>query len=86
MLLALPIGRTLNPIITASDAEANKTSLSVIGPTPLWIILTCISSVDSFWNESVKASTEPSTSPLRIMFNSWKSPKAIRRPISSKVI
>ncbi len=84
--LALPIGRTLNPIIIASDAEANKTSDSVIGPTPLWMIFTCISSVESFWNESVNASTEPSTSPFKITFNSLKSPRAIRLPISSKVM
>ena len=32
---ALPIGLTLNPIIIASDADANNTSLSVIAPTPL---------------------------------------------------
>ena len=33
--LALPVGLTLNPIIIASEAEASKTSLSVIAPTPL---------------------------------------------------
>jgi hypothetical protein len=49
----------------ASEAVANKTSLSVIAPTPLCNIFTWISSVDNFWKESVKASTEPSTSPLR---------------------
>ncbi len=84
--LALPIGLTLKPIIIASDADAKSTSLSVIAPTPLWIIFTCISSVESFRKESVNASTEPSTSPLRITFNSLKSPNAILRPISSKVI
>ena len=69
----------------ASEAVANKTSLSVIAPTPLCKIFTWISSVDSFWKESVKASTEPSTSPLRMIFNSLKSPRAILRPISSSV-
>ena len=33
--LALPIGRTLNPTTMASEAEANKTSLSVMAPTAL---------------------------------------------------
>ena len=78
-------GRTLNPTIIASDAVANKTSDSVIAPTPLCKIFTWISSVDNFWKESVSASTEPSTSPFSMMFNSLKSPKAIRLPISSKV-
>ena len=85
MVLAFPCGRTLKPTIIASDAVANNTSLSVIAPTPLCKILTWISSVDSFWNESVKASTEPSTSPFKIIFNSLKSPSAILRPISAKV-
>ena len=56
-----------------------------MAPTPLCKIFTCISSVDNFWKESVNASTEPSTSPFKIMFNSLKSPKAILRPISSNV-
>ena len=38
--LALPVGLTLNPIIIASEADANKTSLSVIAPTALCIIFT----------------------------------------------
>jgi len=38
--LALSVGLTLNPTIIASDAEASKTSDSVIAPTPLKIILT----------------------------------------------
>ena len=57
-----------------------------MAPTALCIIFTCISSVDNFKKESVNASTDPSTSPLRIIFNSLKSPSAILRPISSKVI
>ena len=83
--LALSVGLTLNPTIIASDAEASKTSDSVIAPTPLKIILTWISSVDKFSNESVSASTDPSTSPLIITFNSLKSPIAILLPISSRV-
>ena len=56
-----------------------------MAPTALWTILMWISSVESFWKESDRASTEPSTSPLRIIFNSLKSPKAILLPISSRV-
>ena len=82
----MPTGRTLNPTIIASEADANNTSDSVIAPTPLWMMLTCISSVDNFWNESVNASTDPSTSPFNMMLSSLKSPRAIRLPISSKVI
>ena len=67
---ALPAGLTLNPIIMASDADANNTSDSVIAPTPLCIIFTKISSVDSLENESESASTEPSTSPLSIILSS----------------
>jgi hypothetical protein len=52
----------------ASEADANITSVSVIAPTFVynidWI------SVDNLENESDNASTEPSTSPLRITFNS----------------
>jgi hypothetical protein len=48
----------------ASEADANITSVSVIAPTPLCIILIWISSVDNLENESDNASTEPSTSPL----------------------
>ena len=39
IILALPVGLTLNPTIIASDAEANKTSDSVIAPTALCTIL-----------------------------------------------
>ena len=38
--LALTVGLTLKPIIIASEAEANKTSDSVIAPTALNIIFT----------------------------------------------
>jgi len=85
IILALDCGRTLNPTIIASEAVANKTSDSVIAPTPLCKMLTCISSVDNFWKESVSASTEPSTSPFKIMFSSLKSPNAILLPISANV-
>jgi hypothetical protein len=44
----------------ASEAEANITSVSVIAPTPLY-------NIDLVGeNESDNASTEPSTSPLKL--------------------
>ena len=49
-------------------------------------MFTSISPVDSFCSESVSASTDPSTSPLSMMLSSLNSPKAIRLPISSRVI
>ena len=85
ILPAAPEGRTWNPTIIASEAAARETSDSEIAPTPLWITFTWICSVDNLINESLNASTEPSTSPLTMMFNSWKLPKAIRRPNSSNV-
>ena len=69
----------------ASDAAASDTSDSEICPTPLWMTFTCICSVESLMSESLNASTEPSTSPLTMMFSSWKSPRASRRPTSSSV-
>ena len=85
-LFACIDGRTLKPIMMASDALARVTSLSVMAPTPLCITLITISSVLNFCNESLKASTEPSTSPLIITFSSLKFPSASLRPISSSVI
>ena len=49
-------------------------------------MFTSISPVESFCSESVSASTDPSTSPLSMMLSSLNSPKAIRLPISSRVI
>jgi hypothetical protein len=37
--LSLPAGRTLNPIMIASEADANITSVSVIAPTPCIILI-----------------------------------------------
>ena len=46
--------------------------------------LTCTFSVLSLMNESLRASIEPSVSPLTMMFNSWNSPRAIRCEMSSR--
>ena len=86
IFLALAEGRTLKPITMASEAVASNTSDSDMAPTPLCIIRIAISSVESFSNESAKASTDPSTSPFNIKFNSLKLPRAKRRPISSSVM
>ena len=72
-------------MIIALDAAANVISDSDICPTALCNTLICISGVDSLISESLKASTDPSTSPFTTKFNSWKLPTAIRRPISSRV-
>jgi len=59
MIAALLSGLTLNPMTTALDAAARIMSVSVIAPTPLWITLTLISSVDNFSSEFRRASMEP---------------------------
>ena len=84
ILRAVPVGRTLNPTMIASEAAASITSLSLMAPTAPWITFTWIFSVDSLMSESLIASTEPSTSALTMIFNSLKSPIARRRPISSR--
>ena len=45
---ALRSGRTLKPIMTAFEAEASKTSVSVMAPTPLLMTWMRTLSVDSF--------------------------------------
>jgi len=62
-----PVGRTLNPKITAfSLASARERSLSVTPPTPELMICTFTSSFLSFANEPLSASKEPATSALRM--------------------
>ena len=50
----------------APAASASFMSLSVIAPEAAWIIFTATSSLDNFNNESLKASTEPLESALKI--------------------
>ena len=50
--LAETDGLTWKPIIIALEAEAKRTSESVIWPTPLWITFTWIWSVVNFKKES----------------------------------
>lgn len=60
-------------MMIAPAASASLTSLSVIAPDAAWIILTATSSLDNFNSESLKASTDPFESALKIRFNSFKS-------------
>jgi len=45
---ALRSGRTLKPMMIASEATAKSTSFSVIAPTPEWITRIRTFSVESF--------------------------------------
>src|SRR5579859_230423 len=68
---ALRSGRTLNPMIMAFDAEASNTSVSVMAPTPVCRTLILTFSLESFESESASTSTEPCTSPLRMIGSSF---------------
>ena len=61
---ALRSGRTLKPMMMASDADASSTSDSLIAPTPDRRILIFTLSVLSFASESASTSAEPCTSAL----------------------
>ena len=67
---ALLSGRTLKPMMMALAVDASMTSVSVIAPTPPWIVRTRTSSLDSFSSDWRTASTEPCTSALMIRFRS----------------
>ncbi len=64
---ALRSGRTLKPMMMAFDADASSTSLSVMAPTPECSTLMRTFSFESLASESASTSTEPCTSPLRMM-------------------
>ena len=70
-------GLTLNPITMAFEAAPKVTSVSVIAPTAPWITLTLISSVESFSKDCLIASTEPWTSALTTIDNSFTLPSWI---------
>ena len=55
----------------AFDAEASSTSLSVMAPTPERKTLSRTLSFESLASKSVSTSTEPPTSPLRMMLSSF---------------
>ena len=61
---AAPSARTLKPMMRAFEAAASCTSEMVMPPTPLAMILTATSSVESLFNASRSASALPCTSVL----------------------
>src|SRR3989338_4191169 len=71
---ALGSGRTLKAMMTALEAEASSTSVSLIAPTPAWTILTLTFSVLNFSSCSLKASPAPPTSAFRISGSSLTVP------------
>ncbi len=80
------LGRTLKPIIMASETAARDTSDSVIVPVAACTILIFTSSLDSLTRDSVRASMEPWTSALRIRFKSLTSPSCIFSKRLSRLI
>ena len=67
-------GRTLKPMMTASEAAASITSDSVMPPTPSRITRTVTCSCGSFAISSASASSEPATSALMTRLSSASSP------------
>ncbi len=79
-------GRTLKPMMTASDATARLTSFSVMAPTPRSMTRRSTSSPTSMLSSaSSSASTEPETSPLRMRRSSSTSPFSMRARMSSRL-
>ena len=60
------MGFTLKPMMIAPDAMARLTSVSVMAPTPLWMICISTASVESRLRASPIASRVPRASPLRM--------------------
>ena len=73
---AFASGRTLKPMMIAPSMPASMTSFSVTAPTPLWIVRTCTSLLESFSSDCLTASTEPCTSALMMMLRSLTSPSS----------
>ncbi len=61
----------------ALEVEASSTSLSLMAPAPAWMTFRRTSEVLSFSREVFRASTEPCTSALMMIFSSWISPSLI---------
>ena len=76
-LCAAALGRTWNPTIRALEAEASRTSPSLMAPAAAWMTSSFTSEVDSLWREDFSASTEPATSALMMTFSSWIWPSLI---------
>ena len=78
-------GRTLKPMIIASEAAASITSDSLMPPVWAWMTLTGTCSCGSLAISSSSASSEPETSALRTMLSSLSSPSLARWKTSSRV-
>src|SRR5919112_1530344 len=80
---ASPTGRTLKPMMIASDAAASMTSDSLMPPTPERMTLTATSSWGSLAISSCSASAEPATSALTSRLSSFSSPAWMSLKMSS---
>ncbi len=74
---ACPAGRTLKPMMIASEALARFTSFSVMPPTPVWMTFTFTCSVLTSVRALTSASMDPCTSALTTSLSSWTSPACI---------
>ena len=78
-------GRTLKPMMIASEAEASITSDSLMPPVCEWMMLIATRSCGTFAISSWSASSEPATSALRTMLSSLISPSWARAKTSSRL-
>ena len=76
MSRACGLARTLKPTITAAEALARITSLSLMPPTAECSTRSFTSSLDSFSSEPTIASSEPCTSDLTTTASSFAAPAA----------
>ena len=84
--LDLPVGRTLKPMMMASEALANVTSVSVMPPTAECTMLMRTSDWSIFSNASRSASMEPCTSAFTMRLRSVCLPSSMRLNRSSRLI
>ena len=78
-------GRTLKPMMIASEAEASITSDSLMPPVWEWMMLIATRSCGTLAISSWSASREPATSALRTMLSSLMSPSWARAKTSSRL-
>ena len=78
-------GRTLKPMMIASEAEASITSDSLMPPVCEWMMLIATCSCGTLAISSWSASSEPATSALRTMLSSLMSPSWARAKTSSRL-
>ncbi len=82
----LPVGRTLKPMMMASEAAARVTSVSVMPPTAECTTLMRTSDWSILSKASRSASMEPCTSALTMRFRSVCLPSSMRLNRSSRLI